>query len=133
MYAFDAAGQESREVWVHNRGALDLEVDWIGVSDDSFEVSETELLVPSGESRSFELSYAPPAPDGSVQSLALHSNDPDPIQEPLQLPLHAVDSGGIDVGDSILVPEFAFLDPTGDEDVSNLQGHVLVLAYFALF
>jgi hypothetical protein len=133
LYAFPADEQGSREVAVHNRGALDLVVDWIGVSAPSFAVSETALVVQSGQSASFELSYAPPPPDSSVQSLSLQSNDPDGLQSPLQVPLHAVDSGGIDVGDSILIPEFAFLDPTGQDDVGNLQGNVLVLAYFALF
>jgi hypothetical protein len=133
LFSFPSEEELTRQVRVHNRGPLTLHVESIAVSDPAFAVSHAELSVPPATSTTFDLTYTPPPPDSSIHSIAIRSDDPDPHQDLLQLPLHAVDTGAFDVGDSILVEEFAFLDPTGQGDVANLQGHVLVLAYFALF
>ena len=50
----------------------------------------------------------------------------------LSLPIRVGDSSLIDVGDQI-GSMFGFLDPNGAGQVSGLEGHVVVLAYFALF
>ena len=80
------------------------------------------------------MSFTPPR-DPSFQlreSLTIHTNDPDAHQSPLELFLVSEVSDLIDEGD-LLDQNFAFLDPTGQNQLENLRGKVLVLAYFALF
>jgi len=88
--------------------------------------------VPPKQGRAFEVAFTPPAPESGQGSLILHSDDPDSTQSPMSVLLVARDSPGLDVGDT-LTEEFAFLDPAGSPDLSGLEGHVVVLAYFALF
>jgi len=127
LLGFDAATASVRELSLRNRGPLDLYLSWMGVSDPAFEIDDDSLVVPAYGERTLEVSYSPPAPSGSVQTLRILSNDPDETDNPLQLPLHATDSSGLDVGDSLPYEQFEFL---GADD---LEGKVVVLAYFALF
>ena len=61
--------------------------------------------------------------------LTMATNDPDDYHADYQVPLAAISTDQLDVGDS-LTSDFDFLDPGG---VSGLEGQVVVLAYFALF
>ncbi len=133
LLSFDAAEPSVQQIEVVNRGPLELELTSVGASDPAFVPSVEAAVVPPGGSLAIDVAYVPPAPEVSVQSLRIVSNDPDVNENPRQVPLHAVDTSALDVGDSILTEEFAWLDPTGDNDVANLEGRVLVLAYFALF
>ncbi|MCP4869226.1 MAG: hypothetical protein GY898_10965 [Proteobacteria bacterium] len=127
LLGFDAAEASTRTLDLRNRGPLDLVVSSMGVSDDAFTLSDTGLVVPAYDERSVDVTYAPPPPSGSAQTLRIISNDVDATDNPLQIPLHAIDSAGLDVGDSIDYEAFEFL---GGE---ALEGKVVVLAYFALF
>ena len=80
----------------------------------------------------FDVTYSPPAPSPSRNTLELSTNDPDPAHADLQILLITEDGARLDVGDA-LTEEFGFLDPNGAGQLSSLEGKVVVLAYFALF
>ncbi len=131
LMSFPFAESDEQVVVVRNRGYLDLFVDDIEVTAP-FVADEAWLQVPPQAGRAFEVQFNPPAPKAGSAALRLHSNDPDPTQSPVTVPLVARDSPGLDVGDT-LTSDFAFLDPSGSPDLAGLEGHVVVLAYFALF
>ncbi|MEM6290430.1 MAG: hypothetical protein AAGA54_04165, partial [Myxococcota bacterium] len=129
---FDADAPDSRVVVVRNRGYLDLDIDDIGLGvDGPYTIDTAYVRVPPQRAAAFEVSYEP---DGfnAFATLALQSNDPDEQQSPHQVPLSAISTDLLDVGDT-LTAEFGFLDPTGTGSIEGLRGHVTVLAYFALF
>ncbi len=118
----------ARAVIVSNRGLLDLEVSRIAVDDSAFSVDRQTLLVAPGTADVFELGFQPPAAAARA-TLLLETDDPDPGQTDLAIPIEIADGGRIGVGDPL--PEvFGFLDPAG---LDGLRGHVIVIAYFALF
>jgi hypothetical protein len=115
--------EQVRKIRVTNRGPLPLIVSDISTAvPDAFSLSSTELSVEPGETEVVELTFTPP-PVGE-QRLTFTTNDPDPWQDTLEMPLFAIDSGALDVGDSIDA-RFEFM--------GDLEGQVVVLAYFALF
>jgi hypothetical protein len=118
-------------VVVRNRGDLPLQIGEIKSTDDAFTPSAAALQVPPGQGDFFEVTYAPPASSGQ-QTLCLASNDPDPQDAVFKLGLLAQGNSRLGVGDA-LDDSFAFLDPSGQNQVAGLNGHVVVLAYFALF
>ncbi len=127
-----------RAVVVRNRGAVDLHIVKVSVDPPGlFDVEDVAgTVVPPGKGIAFEVTFQPP-PGGlhgpAQATLRIESDDPDADQNPYELPLVAASLANLlDVGDP-LSPEFGFLDPTGAGKVENLQGHVVVLAYFALF
>lgn len=129
IFQFPAEEPGARAVVVYNRGPLDLEVDGIAVGDAAFSVSTTAVDVPAGEAAWFEVTYQPPTGDSSV-ALAFATNDADwPL---VSVPILVGEDGRLDVGDA-LTDDFGFLDPTGAGQIGGLEGHVVVLAYFALF
>lgn len=129
---FDGDVAGARVVRVRNRGMLDLDIDEIGLGVDGPFTPDTRWVrVPPLRSAAFEVSYEPSG-FNAFATLALHSNDPDPQQSPHQVPLSAIDTDQIDVGDP-LTEDFGFLDPRGTGSVEGLRGKVVVLAYFALF
>lgn len=136
IFEFSAEEEDSAVVVVRNRGYLDLWVPQIEAQTDGegsvFWADAETLSVPPGESRAFEVGFTPPATDRGTGILSLTTNDPDETQSPMVVPLRASVSNRLDIGDRI-DERFAFLDPTGQDRVENLEGHVVVLAYFALF
>lgn len=135
LLSFPGDEQSTRAVVVRNHGYLDLDIDAITTSDqETFTVDTTYVRVPPLSGRAFEVTYTPLGPDtqGDTAFLGLTSNDPDERENPLDVPLVARSGGGVDVGD-VIDERWAFIDPTGATDLSGLQGHVIVLAYFALF
>lgn len=136
IFEFSADRADSAVVVVRNRGYLDLSVSGIEAQTDGdgdvFWADADTLSVPPGEARAFEVGFEPPPTLQGTGTVSLTSNDPDHTQRPMVVPLRAAASDKLDVGDR-LDERFAFLDPTGQDRVENLDGHVLVLAYFALF
>ncbi len=117
---------------VHNRGPLPLTIEDIIQSEGSgFAVEPTSLVVQPGELGEIAVGFEPGVSEsGWIQLL---SDDPDPEQSVLPVPLYSSsDAARLNVGDK-LTGQFGFLDPTGAGDLSNLEGKVTVLAYFALF
>ena len=98
---------------------------------DAFVAKPSTLTIEPGEVGQFQLDYTPPGPSSDPNHLILDTNDPDPYQSPVELQLYAANTGGLQVGDR-LTSSFDFLDLAGG-DVNNLEGNVIVLAYFALF
>lgn len=137
LLSFEAESSDTRFLQLRNRGPLPLTVD-LAADDPSFEPDPAELTLDPGELAIVEVHYTPPAPESSPKAMVLSTNDPDPEQASLPVPLYAADTGSLDVGDP-LTDAFGFLDPTcspncGTEgDLANLEGKVVVLAYFALF
>lgn len=131
LYQFTPDEVGARAVVVRNRGPLELRVSAIMTTDDAFSVDAAALTIEPGGADVFEVVYRPSAASG-VNVLSLRTNDPDDGQANLEIPLLTVDTDEIDVGDR-LTDDFAFLDPTGSGQLSNLEGKVIVLAYFALF
>ena len=129
MLAFEASAEDARAVVVENRGHLPLKVTGAVSSHEAFGVSFTELLLPPGSAEAFEVRYSP-GHDVNGAVLTVTSNDIDRPELPLGLVSH--DTSRIDVGDK-LTSSFSFLDPSGSSQLDGLSGHVVVLAYFALF
>ena len=128
LLAFDPENPRDKAVVIRNRGYLDLDIDDIDAQGDAFDSNLYYVRVPPREATAIEVSFTPPA-DGT-EDLALHSNDPDGQQTPHRVPLSALPTDKIGIGDK-LTEEFAFLSPTGT--LEGLEGHVTVIAYFALF
>ena len=128
-FDFDVPGESV--VVVRNRGALDLDVEAIESIDGEFSPDPRSMVIPSGGAAAFEVAYAPVGTP-VFGALSIRSNDPDDDQRPFILPVNAEESTLLGVGDR-LHEEFDFLDLEGTGDVDNLEGNVIVLAYFALF
>ena len=120
-----------RPLEVRNVGGIPLEICHTETTSPGYSITEGELTIAPGESGILTVNYLPPVDDGT-QLIRIHSDDGDVSQRPFELPIFAIDGDRLDVGDK-LNEDFAFLDPTGQNDLSNLEGHVTVLAYFALF
>lgn len=132
LFAFSSDVFEQRPFTLRNRGPLNLLLGGIETTDSAFSVDVPSLRLAPGEQIQVELSYSPIS-GGAQGSLLIHSNDPDETQNPLSFPLVATSQDSrIDVGEP-LNESFGFLDPTGADDLSNLDGTIQVLAYFALF
>lgn len=121
--------QPSRAVIVENVGVLPLKVTSIKINDKAYTVFPTTLDVPPGDKGSFEVSRPAPAPSTQSQ-IDIETNDPDPRRARDKLNVTVRDGVQLDIGDSIGA-DFGFLDAT--QDINNLRGKVIVLAYFALF
>ncbi|MEM6990810.1 MAG: hypothetical protein AAF721_09940 [Myxococcota bacterium] len=133
LVSFPANEPKSRAVVVRNLGFLDLDIDTIDSSDPArFTADASYLRVPPLSGRAFEIAYEPQPGVAGPATMAMSSNEPDEWQEPLNLPLDARDGAAVNVGDPI-DERWAFLDPSQSPDLSGLEGHVIVLAYFALF
>jgi len=131
---FGKSKTKTQGVLVRNRGLLPLSVSSItALPANAYAVDPTSLEVEPGGVALLEVSAVPDGPvvDGN---LSLSTNDPDSGQSPFEM--HLINGGGdfntLAVGDSI-TDAFGFLDPSGAGQVSALSGHVVVLAYFALF
>jgi len=125
------AGVESaRAVVVKNRGQLPLQIPQISATGTGLSLDVTSLTVAPGNGDYFQLlAKSPPSGVGDV---TLQTNDPDPMQALLSLPLEIGGSYGIGVGDA-LTSAFGFLDPNGGGQLSALKSKVVMLSYFALF
>jgi len=132
LYQFARFDLDARVVIARNRGRLPLVIDDIATTHASFSVDRESLALGAGAADYTELTYLPPGPPPGEHHLELSSNDPDPAEALYRIPLLADNRPGIDVGES-LSTDFAMLDPTGAGQLSGLKGHVVVLAYFALF
>ncbi len=125
-------------VGVQNRGPLPLTIERVHSSDEgSFWSDDTDVVVAPGEFGALTVHWQPD--DAGSGFIELLTDDPDEEQDPLFIPVYSADGDRLKVGDK-LTDDFAFLDPTCPPpqtgctpDVNNLQGHVTVLAYFALF
>ena len=133
LLAFDGDEAGARAVIMHNRGPLELEVTDIQAEDGgAWSVDKSAATIPPGEAAVVEVVYDPQGGPGGDSKIVFETNDPDAYQSPFELHLIAGSSSKIGVGD-MLNSSFGFLDPTGGGQVANLQGSVVVLAYFALF
>lgn len=130
-FANDSTG--ARAVIVENLGALDLEISEVSVDDPAFSVIGGQgSVIGWGDQEFFEVQFEPPGPADGQSIIAIHTNDPDAAHSPLEIPLVTLAGDRLDVGDT-LTNDFAFLDPTGSNQLSQLEGNVVVIAYFALF
>ncbi len=132
---FGFGSTPTKAVVVRNRGQLPLEITGMNISNKQFSVTPKQLSIAPGDAAVFEVTFYPPAKDSFdlKATLSIFSNDPDPGQNPFKMYLVGnKNKADLNVGDKI-GNEFGFLDPTGGGQVSNLKGHVIVLAYFALF
>lgn len=126
-------GVATRELSLVNRGALDLELSDPGMDDESwFSVTLDSALVAPAQTGGLTVTYTPDESVGSEYRLQLETNDPDADQADLDLPVYVASGSGLQAGDTI-DEAFSFLDPTGEDDLDNVLGNVVVLAYFALF
>jgi hypothetical protein len=132
LFSFDGDVVGARAVIVRNLGPLALSVSEITAADDAFTISKPSLDIAPGEADFFEVTFQPPGPDLGQTQLELLTNDPDVSQTRLKIPLITELSDKLGVGDT-LTSEFAFLDPNGANQLSGLEGKVVVIAYFALF
>ena len=126
LYAF-ADRADAQAVVVRNVGQRALEVA-LSVDDAALTIAPATLTVPAGGAAVAELTYTPPG--AGYARLRIESNDPDEPTAELLVDVTASDRIG--VGDR-LDDSFAFLDPTGANQLAGLEGQVVVLAYFALF
>jgi hypothetical protein len=120
-----------RSVVVRNRGDMPLELHSIQTTDSAYGTTTPSLSVAPGQGDFFEVSFAPPAMSPR-EKLCIVSNDPDPVDAEWSAGLLAETPSLLGVGDT-LNNSFAFLDPSGQNQLSGLTGNVVVLAYFALF
>jgi len=133
LLTFTAGQPDSRTVWFTNRGPLNALLGEVQSDHPAFEASLTETRVRPGDRAAVIVSYDPGGGDPPDRPrLALWSNDPSDTESPLPLALFAADTELLDVGDR-LTEDFAFLDPTGQGELANLEGKVTLLEYFALF
>ena len=120
---------------VTNRGWLELVVTSAEVASDAiWNVNPANFTLQPGESVALAVTFEPPGPGTFVDAITLVSNDPD--ESTTKIPLIGnPTTPKIDVGDFI-DEDFDFLDldsPLGEQSIANLEGHILVLAYFATF
>ncbi len=127
LYSFEAETAGARAIVVRNVGHRPLDLS-LEVSEAALEVSPSSLEVAPGGSGVAELVYTPPG--GGLATLSLKSNDPDEPES--RLLVSTAGSDRLAVGDR-LTDDFAFLDPSGANQLQALEGQVIVLAYFALF
>ena len=129
LISFAPVEGSQRTIRLQNRGPVPLSVDEILSDDPAFELGDTSFEVPAwGEAR-FTVRYHP---SGRTDQGVMDVVSDDPDQAPFQVGLFASAGGRLKEGDT-LTDDFAFLDPTGAEDLDNLRGNVWMLAYFALF
>lgn len=132
LISFQGSGPGSQSLTLRNRGFAELQVGPIETAaPSSFSIDPTSLVLQPGEVADVAVTLNDTQPGGLLRVL-IDSNDPDPEQNPYRVPISAGDPGGVGEGD-LLTQDWGFLDPTGEGDVMNLEGRVVVLAYFALF
>jgi LVIVD repeat len=130
LFQFEVQQPGVRAVVVRNRGELPLSISGVSFDDSAYSSSATSLSIDAGKGDFFEISYQPPATN-PVSVMTITSDDPDAADAQYAAGLQAADNEfNLNVGDT-LTNDFSFLDPGGQ--LSNLQGKVTVLAYFALF
>ena len=128
----------AKGVLVRNRGLLPLDIYNISATPSSqFDATPKSLSVVPGGVEFFEVHFDASGlgPDFNLNgTLTLDTNDPDSGQSPFKMHITASTGqfGGLTVGDA-LNSKFSFLDPTGGNQLANLKGKVVILAYFALF
>jgi hypothetical protein len=133
LVGFEAGTASDRVVVVRNRGAVTLHASEVFASSEAFTVDVESFEVDPGMATAIEVAYEPIEEPLGQSELWIESDDPDEVQSPFRLPLSVMENqSNIAVGDD-LTQEFAFLDPEGKEELSGLEGKVVVLAYFALF
>ncbi len=135
LLEFPADRRTARALVIRNRGLQELRVEDISVADpEHFSVDVRQLVVPPGGADVVEVTFDPGLAEAiSLRSrLTLLTNDPDVVQDPLDMYLIASETNRTDIGEAV-PDELSFLDPTGGGDINALRGHVTVLAYFALF
>ena len=130
LFQFALTEPTVRAVVVDNRGELPLSLGSVTFSDPAYSTTATTVTIPPGQGDFFEISYAPTAA-ASLSTITIATDDPDPGDGLHVVTLDASDNAtALNVGDT-LTSDFFFLDP--NNDLSNLEGKVTVLAYFALF
>lgn len=135
LLEFPADRRTARALIIRNRGLLPLEIEEVSVADpEHFSVDVHQLTIEPGGADVLEVTFDPGLAEvvRLRSRLTLLTNDPDVVQDPLDLYLIAEETHRVDIGEP-MPAELAFVDPTGAEDLDNLRGHVTVLAYFALF
>ncbi len=127
LYTFDPERADAQAVVVRNVGHLPLSVG-LELDDAALKIEPETLTVEPGEGAVAELTYTPPG--NGYSRLVLMTDDPD--EATARVVVDTSDSARIGDGDR-LDESFAFLDPTGANQLAGLEGQVVVLAYFALF
>ena len=130
LLQFDPAQPQSVAVVVRNRGPLPLTISELRSDAPSFVPEAPPMPIPPGGAAAFEVAHTPD--EVQEAQLQIFSNDPDDDQTPHTIPMSAEEQVKLGVGDR-LTDGFAFLDLDGTGELANLEGQVLVLAYFALF
>ncbi len=123
-------------IQVSNRGWLPLNITDIRVAPDDGVWSATpkQLTLAPGEDAPLVLSYAPPDGGTHSASFTLVTDDPDEPEARFRVSGNP-SRPNVGVGDA-LTADFDFLDvdsAPGSQAIGNLEGNVLVLAYFATF
>ena len=119
---------DSRAVVLRNRGHVPLFVTDVRVPGASFSVNQNSFQIAPGKADVFEVTFQPPAPEESVSQLVVYTNDPDASE--FIIPISTRETTRLNIGDR-LTADFGFLHASGS--IEGLEGHVIVLAYFALF
>ncbi|MBX2801794.1 MAG: hypothetical protein KTR31_29210 [Myxococcales bacterium] len=131
LLAFTPDGPGQAVLRLRNRGPLNALIHELVSNDEALSLSSDRTRVLPGGAATVQVSFAPPLDDEQLSpAVGIVTNDPDRREDPLIVPVSVRDTEGIDVGDR-LPDDFAFLDPGGD--LENLEGQVMMLAYFALF
>ena len=130
----DVGASADVAVNIVNRGPAQLEITSAVLQTDVFTVSPTTLSIAAGEMLGLALTFTPSKAGEVSETLTLTTNDPDEQRVVIDVVGNPT-SAGLNVGDA-LTDDFDFLDvasPAGDQEIGNLQGNVLLLAYFATF
>ncbi len=131
IFTLEANKPTARAVVLHNRGLLPLLAGNFAVDEAGFSFDVSNLEIAPSKSDFFQLT-AQNLSVGLQANLTMQTNDPDPFESLLSIPIAVGGNFGLGVGDS-LTSDFGFLDPSGAKQVAALKGKVVVLAYFALF
>ena len=130
LLEFDPQEPNSVAVVVRNRGALPLTISELRSDAPAFVPSAPPTPIPPGGAAAFEVAHTPDEVEEA--QLEIFSDDPDDDQTPHTIAMSAEEQLQLGIGDR-LTDSFGFLDLDGTGELANLEGQVLVLAYFALF
>lgn len=128
LFAFEGGQADARAVVIRNQGYLPLQVE-LTTDSPALSVEPKRLTIGPLDAAVAELTFTPPGTPSA--RLTLTGNDPDEPRADVVVDI-TDSSDRLDVGDP-LNEGFAFLDPTGANQLEGLRGQVTILAYFALF
>lgn len=120
---------EDRVLVLRNSGDVPLEVYTVQTDVEGITADPACVEVAPGSAAAIEVTFAPNSDASQRGRLILQTND---IDEPMFEVSISGNIAGLDVGDP--APEFSLTDLDGQTwTLSDLQGEVVVLSYFATF